>query len=362
MGVVNLHGAKRALDRRACASAWPWPLWSPRWRTTSTNAGRWSTTTTRRPRQSSVCSWPRNRPRPAVAARPVRLMMFGLFGAKFRRYADAAYALERRASGGACGSAPTASSCCEPRRGTENWPGQRDGADAAEDPMFEALVGRPRPKLGAVLFVDQYPSRLLEADLAQLQGEPARRAHSPPARAGRLAAGTGALVGPSATARVMAEFQGPAPRGRVPRLELQQERGCSRGRECSTCTSARPRPVCRRAAKCLSPRLTELRKRGRTARDLGIFIFASRTLATPAIDEAMPQAPPTSPQKVLSMAGLAMAGCAAARASPNPAAEFGSSSSGTPTSAAPATPSVSRGCCPTSSASGLTSSSMAATW
>ncbi len=42
-----------------------------------------------------------------------------------------------------------------------------------EDPMFEALVGRPRPKLrGAIVFVDQFPERLLAQDAAQLAINP----------------------------------------------------------------------------------------------------------------------------------------------------------------------------------------------
>lgn len=42
-----------------------------------------------------------------------------------------------------------------------------------EDVTFAALVGRPRPKLcGAVLFVDQYPSRCIADDLATFEAHP----------------------------------------------------------------------------------------------------------------------------------------------------------------------------------------------
>jgi hypothetical protein len=42
-----------------------------------------------------------------------------------------------------------------------------------EDAQLSALIGRPRPKLrGALVFVDQYPDRLLDADLAALEREP----------------------------------------------------------------------------------------------------------------------------------------------------------------------------------------------
>lgn len=42
-----------------------------------------------------------------------------------------------------------------------------------EDPMFEALIGRPRPKLtGAIVFVDQFPEHVLESDTAKLNAEP----------------------------------------------------------------------------------------------------------------------------------------------------------------------------------------------
>jgi hypothetical protein len=42
-----------------------------------------------------------------------------------------------------------------------------------EDVEFQGLVHRPRPPLkGAILFVDQYPARLLSEDLAALERNP----------------------------------------------------------------------------------------------------------------------------------------------------------------------------------------------
>ncbi|HOD24273.1 MAG TPA: hypothetical protein PKK83_18380 [Polyangiaceae bacterium] len=42
-----------------------------------------------------------------------------------------------------------------------------------EDPMFQALVGRARPRLrGAIVFVDQFPEHVLEEDLAALRADP----------------------------------------------------------------------------------------------------------------------------------------------------------------------------------------------
>ena len=44
-----------------------------------------------------------------------------------------------------------------------------------EDPMFEALINRPRPKLsGGIVFVDQFPQHVLEQDLATLHANPPR--------------------------------------------------------------------------------------------------------------------------------------------------------------------------------------------
>ncbi len=102
------------------------------------------------------------------------LSLLCLFGDKFQRYLDARYAV-------------TETSFWSGLRVSDNGltvltAAQRArelaGADGTvmmlpEDPMVEALIGRPRPRLqGGVVFVDQFPDHVLQHDLAELRANP----------------------------------------------------------------------------------------------------------------------------------------------------------------------------------------------
>ena len=225
MGVVNLHGAKRALDRRAVFAAVALAA------LVTSLAHNLSTPTLRLVYDNNpIVPWAilslllaaEQARAPWLKYALFGLMMFGLFGAKFRRYADAR----------------------TPSNDDGFWRGMQVSANGVEllraaararelagptgtvlmlpeDPMFEALVGRPRPKLrGAVLFVDQYPSRLLEADLAQLKANPPDVLILHPREPADWLRVFALWSVRSATARVMAEFQGP-------RLEAEYRRDSS---------------------------------------------------------------------------------------------------------------------------------------
>ncbi len=109
-----------------------------------------------------------------LKAASVGLMVMALFGGKFQRYLDARYPVGP--SGFWQGLSVSANGQVLLRAAAH----VRDLAGPhgtvlmlPEDPMFEALVGRPRPRLkGAIVFVDQFPQRLLASDLATLESSP----------------------------------------------------------------------------------------------------------------------------------------------------------------------------------------------
>lgn len=104
----------------------------------------------------------------------VGLMVMVLFGGKLQRYLDARYRVED--PGFWSGLYVSANGQTLLRAASRIRELAGPGGTVLmlpEDPMFEALVGRPRPALrGGIVFVDQYPRRLLQHDLATLEASP----------------------------------------------------------------------------------------------------------------------------------------------------------------------------------------------
>lgn len=105
----------------------------------------------------------------------VGLMTMVLFGGKFERYLDARYPVGPEGFWQGLRVSSNGQTLLRAAARIRDLAGPRGTVlMLPEDPMFEALVGRPRPKLqGAIVFVDQFPERLLESDLSALE-------HSPP--------------------------------------------------------------------------------------------------------------------------------------------------------------------------------------
>ena len=104
----------------------------------------------------------------------ITAMLLALFGGKFQRYLTARHPVEDQGfwwglqvndrGKTLLGAAKRARALAGPNGTVLTLP---------EDPMFEALIGRPRPNLrGAIVFVDQFPKHVLEQDLATLHAHP----------------------------------------------------------------------------------------------------------------------------------------------------------------------------------------------
>lgn len=104
----------------------------------------------------------------------VVVMLLALFGGKFQRYLTARHPVEDRGFWHGLRVNDTGKTLLDAALRARALAGP-DGTVLMlpEDPMFEALIGRPRPELrGAIVFVDQFPEHVLDQDLAKLHADP----------------------------------------------------------------------------------------------------------------------------------------------------------------------------------------------
>jgi hypothetical protein len=95
------------------------------------------------------------------------LLLCGLFGAKFQRFLDAKYPVNESGFWQGMQVSRHGLTVLRAAHRARELAGP-DGTVLVlpEDVMFEALIDRRRPKLfGAIVFVDQFPARILERDL-----------------------------------------------------------------------------------------------------------------------------------------------------------------------------------------------------
>jgi len=102
------------------------------------------------------------------------LAMLGLYGDKFQRFLDARHPVADKSFWyGLRVSDPGLDVLRAAQRARELAGPNGTVLMLPEDPATEALIGRPRPKLkGAIVFVDQFPARVLQHDLAVLAASP----------------------------------------------------------------------------------------------------------------------------------------------------------------------------------------------
>ncbi len=104
----------------------------------------------------------------------VGLMLLGLFGGKFQRYLIARTPVQDPGFWRGLRVNHNGTVLLEAAMRARELAGP-DGTvlSLPEDPMYQALIGRPRPKLrGGIVFVDQFPEHVLAEDLATLRAHP----------------------------------------------------------------------------------------------------------------------------------------------------------------------------------------------
>ncbi len=104
----------------------------------------------------------------------VVLMLMAVFGGKYQRYLSARYPVEDPGYWSGLRVTENGKTLVRAAKRARELAGP-DGTVLVlpEDPMFEALIGRPRPDLqGAIVFVDQFPAHALDADLTALHADP----------------------------------------------------------------------------------------------------------------------------------------------------------------------------------------------
>lgn len=104
----------------------------------------------------------------------VSLMLLGLFGGKFQRYLAARTPVEDPGFWRGLRVSHNGTVLLEAALRARELAGPTGTVlTLPEDPMYEALIGRPRPKLrGGIVFVDQFPEHVLDSDLATLIADP----------------------------------------------------------------------------------------------------------------------------------------------------------------------------------------------
>ncbi len=104
----------------------------------------------------------------------VCLMLLGLFGGKFQRYLIARTPVQDPGFWRGLRVNHNGTVLLEAALRARELAGP-DGTvlSLPEDPMYQALIGRPRPNLrGGIVFVDQFPEHVLAQDLATLRANP----------------------------------------------------------------------------------------------------------------------------------------------------------------------------------------------
>lgn len=111
---------------------------------------------------------------PRLKALLFGLAMLGMFGDKFQRFLDARHPVTDRSFWyGLRVSDPGLDVLRAAQRARDLAGPNGTVLMLPEDPATEALIGRPRPKLqGAIVFVDQFPARVLQHDLEVLTASP----------------------------------------------------------------------------------------------------------------------------------------------------------------------------------------------
>ncbi|MBI5535559.1 MAG: hypothetical protein HY898_22705 [Deltaproteobacteria bacterium] len=100
--------------------------------------------------------------------------LFGLYGEKFQRYLDARHPVDDPSFWAGLQVSDNGLRILKMAQRARELAGPAGTVlMLPEDPATEALIGRPRPKLhGAIVFVDQFPERMLKHDLLALQMTP----------------------------------------------------------------------------------------------------------------------------------------------------------------------------------------------
>jgi hypothetical protein len=104
----------------------------------------------------------------------IALSMFSLFGDKFKRYLDATHPVTEAGLWQGLSVSDNGLTVLEAARRARELAGPSGSVLVLpEDTMLSALIDRPRPKLqGAIVYVDQYPERVLAQDLEALEKAP----------------------------------------------------------------------------------------------------------------------------------------------------------------------------------------------
>jgi len=101
-------------------------------------------------------------------------MLLAMFGTKYQRYLEARHPVQDHGFWAGLKVSERGTVLIDVANRARELAGPEGTVlQLPEDPMFSAMIDRPRPKLrGAIVFVDQYPSRMLVRDLETLRSDP----------------------------------------------------------------------------------------------------------------------------------------------------------------------------------------------